>query len=61
MEDLIHSPENSIFGENTLDSHLGLGRTATQELVLQQVKINFKSKTLFADRSQSCSLSQSQL
>lgn len=48
MEDLIHSPENSILGKNILEPHCsyaGLGRTPTQEPVLQQVNINFKSKT----------------
>lgn len=57
MEDLIHSPGNSVLGDDVLDSHLGLESTANQE----QVKINFESKPLFADSSQSRSLSQGQL
>jgi len=64
MEDLIHSPGNSILGAYILDSHCsytGLERTAAQELVLQQVKINFKSKTHFTGRPQSHCLNQSQL
>lgn len=46
MEDLIHSPENCFLGENIFEPccrYGALERTATQELVLWQVKFNFKN------------------